>query len=313
MESNPYKWNLVEVVVQYRTPSETEPIVYVGGEFVPQSQARISVLDHAVLYGDGIFETACARNGRIFKLDAHLDRGFRSMAAIALTPPVDRATMRALIVEAVRRNDLADAYIKWIVTRGSNGRPLMDPTDCVANLIVLVQPYINRASKARMAEGLNLKTVAVRRPPGHVLDPQIKSINYLNLVLAKLEAKAAGADEALLLDVQGRLCEVSGCNLFVVRGRRLLTPRHDVLEGITRETVFELAPHSGLVPELAELQLYDAYTADEIIICGTAGGLLPVAQIDGRPIGDGRPGSVFRALHGAYEALVTSERYGTPY
>lgn len=299
-------------LVSVHSVSQSEPIVYVGGEFVPQSQARISVLDHAVLYGDGIFETACARNGRIFKLDAHIDRGFRSMAAIALTPPVNREAMQALIVEAVRRNKLTDAYIKWIITRGSNGRPLMDPTDCAANLIVLVQPYINRASEERIAQGLHLKTVAVRRPPGHVLDPQIKSINYLNLVLAKLEAKAAGADEALLLDVHGRICEATGCNIFVVRGRRLLTPRHDVLEGVTRETVMEMAPDFGLSPELAELQLYDAYTANEIIICSTAGGLLPVVQIDGRSIGSGAPGPVFRELHAAYEALVTSERHGTP-
>lgn len=293
--------------------SEAEPIFYVSGEFVPQSRACISVLDHAVLYGDGIFETACARNGRIFKLDAHLDRGFRSMAAIALAPPLDREAMRTLIIEAVRRNKLTDAYIKWIVTRGSNGRPLMDPTGCAANFIILVQPYINRASDERIAQGLHIKTVAVRRPPGHVLDPQIKSINYLNLVLAKLEAKAAGADEALLLDVHGRICEVSGCNIFAVRGTRLLTPRHDVLEGITRETMMELAPGFGLMPELADLQLYDAYTADEIIICGTAGGLLPVVQVDGRRIGGGQPGPVFRELHDAYEALVTSERHGTPY
>jgi branched-chain amino acid aminotransferase len=286
--------------------------VYVGGEFVPQSQARISVLDHAVLYGDGIFETACARNGRIFKLDAHLERGFRSMAAIALTPPVDRATMRTLIIETVRRNKLSDAYIKWIVTRGSNGKPLMDPTGCVANLIILVQPYINRASKERIAQGLRLKTVAVRRPSGQVLDPQIKSLNYLNLVLAKLEAKASGADEALLLDVQGRVCEATGCNIVVVRGKRLLTPRHDVLEGITRESILDVAPGLGFTPELAELQLYDTYTADEVIICGTAGGLLPVTEIDGRRIGDGRPGPAFGVLRTAYEALVTSKRYGTP-
>lgn len=288
-----------------------EPIVYVNGEFVPESQARISVLDHAVLYGDGIFETACAWHGRIFKLDAHIDRGLRSMAAIALTPPVDRATLRSLIIEAVRRNGLQDAYVKWIVTRGSNGKPLMDPTGCVANLIILVQPFINRASEERILQGLRLKTVAVRRPPGHVLDPQIKSINYLNLVMAKIEAKAAGADEALLLDVRGRLCEATGCNVFVVRGRRLLTPRQDILAGVTRETVFELAPELGLTAEQADLELYDAYTADEIIICSTAGGLLPVVWIDGRPLPGGRPGPVFKALRAAYQALIASDRHGT--
>jgi branched-chain amino acid aminotransferase len=289
-----------------------EPIIYVNGAFVPQSEARISVLDHAVLYGDGIFETAIAWQGRIFKLEEHLERGFRSMAAIALEPPCSRETMRSLIIEAVRRNGLADAYVKWIVTRGSNGRPLMDPAGCAPNLIIIVQPYLSRASAERAAEGLRLKTVAVRRPPGQVLDPQIKSLNYLNLVLAKLEAKAAGADEALLLDMHGRICEATGCNVFVAHGNKLRTPRHDILFGITRESVIELARERGLAVEEAELELYDAYTADELFICGTAGGLLPVVAVDGRKISSGRPGPIFHALDKAYRELLASDRYGTP-
>lgn len=287
-----------------------EPIIYVSGAFVPQSEARISVLDHAVLYGDGIFETAVARNGRLFKLDRHIERGFRSMAAIALVPPCDRHTMRSLVIEAVRRNELGDAYVKWIVTRGSNGRPLMDPTGCEANLIVMALPYIERAD--RLAEGLRLKTAAIRRPAGQVLDPQIKSINYLNLILAKLEAKAAGADEALMLDTNGRVCEAPGWNVFLLRGRHLVTPRHDILFGITRETVIELAPAAGLTVEAADLELYDAYTADEAFLASTAGGLLPIASIDGRVVGGGTPGPVFAALRAAYERLVASDRYGTP-
>ena len=289
----------------------SEPLIYVNGEFVPESRARISVLDHAVLYGDGVFETACAWNGRLFKLDAHLDRCFRSLAAIALTPPVSRAEMRDLILEAVRRNGFANAYVKWIVTRGSNGRPLMDPTDCVGNLIILVQPYLSRASGERAAAGLRLKTVAIRRPAADVLDPHIKSLNYLNLVMAKVEAKAAQADEALLLDRDGRICEVSGCNVFVLHGTRLRTPRHNILRGITRESVIEIAPALGFAAEEADLALYDAYTADEIIICGTAGGLLPVVQIDGRGIGGGRPGPAFAALAGAYQQLLASPQHGT--
>lgn len=289
-----------------------EPTIYVNREFVPRSEARISVLDHAVLYGDGIFETAMACEGRIFKLDAHIDRCFRSMAAVAIEPPCDRKAMRSLIVETVRRNGLRDAYIKWLVTRGSNDRPLMDPIGCVPNLIILAQPTINRVSGERLAEGLRLKTVAVRRPPGQVLDPQIKSINYLNLVLAKLEAKAAGADEALLLDLQGRLCEATGCNLFVATGKHVRTPRHDILAGITRETVLEIAFEAGVIVETADLELYDAYTADEAFLSSTAGGLLPVSIIDGRRIGTGRPGPVFRALDTAYRSLIASETYGTP-
>ncbi len=289
-----------------------EAILYVNGAFVPESQAKISVLDHGLLYGDGVFETACAWNGRIFKLDQHIDRGFRSMAAIALKPPVGRDEFRRLIVETVRRNGLRDAYIKWLVTRGCNGKPLMDPAGCVPGLVILVQPYIDRASQERIRKGFRLKTVAVRRPPGHVLDPQIKSLNYLNLVLAKLEAKAAGADEALLLDAHGRICEATGCNVFAVRGRRLLTPRHDILAGITRETVFDLGHELGFAVEERDMELYDAYTADELLICSTAGGILPVVELDGRSIGDGKPGAVFHQLHNAYQALIASDRHGTP-
>lgn len=290
----------------------TEPIIYVNGEFVPESEARISVLDHAVLYGDGIFETAFAWKGRVFKLDAHIDRGFCSMAAIALEPPMDRQAMRAIILEAVRRNGFEDAYIKWIVTRGSNGAPLMDPTGCVPNLIVLVRPYINRADPERAASGLRLKTVAVRRPPGQVLDAHIKSLNYLNLVMAKLEAKAAGADEALMLGLHGHISEATGCNVFLRHGTRLSTPRNDILAGITRETVIELAPSSGYQVAESDLQLYDAYTADEIFICSTAGGLLPVVEIDGRQVGGGVPGEAYRELAAAYDVLISSDVSATP-
>jgi branched-chain amino acid aminotransferase len=292
--------------------TSTEPIVYVGGAFVRESQARISVLDHGLLYGDGIFETAIAWNGRVFKLDDHLERGFRSMAAIALNPPLSREAMRAVIVETVRRNGLRDAYVKWIVTRGVNGKPLLDPTGCQANLIVLVQPYLNRVSDERAQRGLTLKTVAVRRPSGQVLDPQIKSLNYLNLVLAKIEAKAAGADEALLLDSHGHICEATGCNIFLRHGDNLRTPRRDVLAGITRATVMELAQAHGYVATECDLELYDAYTADEIFICSTAGGLLPVVAIDGRTIGADIPGSAFQQLRDAYHALLASDLYGTP-
>ena len=284
----------------------TEPLVYVNGAFVPESRATISVLDHAVLYGDGVFDTAFAWNGRVFKLDAHVERSFRSMAAVAIPPPVDRAELKRLLLEAVRRNGLREAYLKWIVTRGANGTPLLDPAGCVPNLIIIARPYIHRASAERIARGLTLKTVAVRRPSGQVLDPHIKSLNYLNLVMAKLEAKAAGADEALLLDLAGRVCEATGNNVFVVHGNRLRTPRHDVLHGITRETVGELAAAQGWRVEEADLELYDAYTADEVFLCGTAGGLLPVATIDGRPVGAGRPGPAWRALSEAYLARIES-------
>ncbi|HMN80118.1 MAG TPA: aminotransferase class IV [Burkholderiaceae bacterium] len=289
-----------------------EPIVYVGGEYVIQSEAKVSVLDHGLLYGDGIFETVFAWRGRIFKLDEHLDRGERSMAAIGMAPPLPRSELRKVIIETVRRNGFRDAYVKWIVTRGVNGKPLMDPAGCVPNLIVLVQPYLSKASAERVADGLRLKTVAVRRPSGDVIDPKIKSLNYLNLVLAKMEAKSSGADEALLLDTRGCIAEATGCNIFLRHGRRLSTPRTGILMGITRETVMELAAARGYQVSEADLELYDAYTADEILICSTAGGLLPVVGIDGRTIGQGAPGRAFAELRNDYAALIESPEHGTP-
>jgi branched-chain amino acid aminotransferase len=288
-----------------------EPIIYVNGEFVPQSEARISVLDHAVLYGDGVFDTVVAWNGAVFELDAHLDRFFRSLAAVSLVSPTSRGELVELLGEAIRRNGLRDAYIKWIVTRGSNGTPLMDPKGCSPNLIIIALPYIHRFDETRRATGLRLKTTAIRRPSGHVLDPHVKSLNYLNLVMAKLEARAAGADEALLLDVHGRVCEAPGYNVFILHGRCLRTPQHDILEGVTRATVIDLAKRRGIEVEACDLELYHAYTSDELMLCSTAGGILPVAEIDGRCIGGGEPGPVFRQLEAGYKTLLASGERST--
>jgi branched-chain amino acid aminotransferase len=289
-----------------------EPIVYVNGRFVPESQATISVFDHVVLYGDGAFETAVAWRGSVFKLDAHLDRLSRSLAALALPAPHTTEELREIVLETIRRNDLQDAYVKILVTRGSNGTPLLDPTGCDPGCVVLVRPYLYMASSERIARGLRLKTVAVRRPSADVLDPHIKSLNYLNLVLAKIEARAAQVDEALLLDSRGSVCECPGYNVFAVHGEHLRTPWQDILEGITRETVLELAPAVGLRVAESTLELYDLYTADEVFLCSTAGGIVPVREVDGRPIGTGEPGEVFTSIRDAYLDLLASGAHGTP-
>jgi branched-chain amino acid aminotransferase len=285
----------------------SERIVYVNGEFVPESQARISVLDHAVLYGDGVFETVVSWNDRVFKLDAHVERFWRSMAAIGMEAPFSRDQLKMLVLESIRRNGFKQAYVKWIATRGSNGTPLMDPTGCIPNLIILTQQYIDRGG----ATGFKVKTAAIRRPPGQVLDAHIKSLNYLNLILAKLEAKAAGADQALMLDIHGHICEAPGFNIFVVKDKVLRTPARDILVGITRETVLEMAPGLGFSTQECDLELYDAYTADEIFLSSTAGGLLPVVELDGRKIGDGRPGPALKALSDAYQRALESSHWGT--
>jgi len=288
-----------------------ERIVYVNGEFVPESQARISILDHAVLYGDGVFETVVAWQGRIFKLEEHLDRLFRSLAAIKLEPPHSRYELRELVLETVRRNALQEAYIKFIITRGTNDLPLLDPTGCIPGCIIFARPYLYMTSAENVRKGIHVKTAAVRRPPAEALPPQIKSLNYLNLVLARLEAQAAGADEALLLDTHGHVCEAPGYNVFSVHGNRLLTPHEDILEGITRETIFELAAEFGFQTAESTVELYHLYTADEVLFCSTAGGILPVIEIDGRRVGTGLPGSVFERLVTAYYELLASDRHGT--
>jgi branched-chain amino acid aminotransferase len=287
-------------------------IVFVNGEYVNERDAKISVLDHAVLYGDGVFETALAWDGRVYKLHAHVDRLYRSMKAIALDPPYSKPEMVEILLETVRRNALQNAYIKVLVTRGPNGEPLMDTTDCIPGVIAFARPYLYMASPDRIANGLTVKTASVRRPSAQVLDPHIKSLNYLNLVMAKLEAKAAGADEALLLDLRGHVCEAPGYNVFIVNGSTLRTPWEDILEGITRETVIEMATAADLNVQETTVELYDVYTADEFFFCSTAGGLLPVVSVDGRAIGTGVPGPVYRQLHAAYEGVLASGVDTTP-
>lgn len=286
-----------------------ERICYVNGGLFPEAEARTSILDHAFLYGDGVFDTVIAWNGRLFRLDDHIDRLFRSMAAVAIASPVSREELRDLTIRAVRANKLDNAYVKWVVTRGSNGTPLMDPTGCKANLVILVRPYIHRYLPDS-SFGLRLKTAAIRRPPGQVLSPQIKSLNYLNLVLAKIEAKSAQADEALMLDIHGRVCEAPGYNVFVASRGTLLTPKHDILEGITRASVMEIAVNKGVPLSVCDFELCHAYSADEAFLTSTAGGLVPVVEIDGRVIGEGRPGPLFAQFSKAYQEMIASPDWG---
>lgn len=291
-------------------PATEEPIVFVNGHYVPQSEAKISVLDHAVLYGDGVFETAVAWDGIIHALDAHLNRLFRSLAALCLDCGYTREQLVEIVVETVRRNNLRNAYIKLIITRGSNGTPLLDPGGCEAGIICFSQPYLYMASEDRVRNGLRVKTVSVRRTPAQVLDPHIKSLNYLNLVLARLESRAAGVDEALLLDMHGHVCEAPGYNVVSVRGRTVRTPVSDILEGVTRQTVMDMAAADGYDVRAENLELYDLYTADEVFFCSTAGGLIPVVELDGRKIGGAVPGPVFQRFRSQYQELLAAGHDG---
>jgi branched-chain amino acid aminotransferase len=303
----------IQSPIRYRASSEAAPerVCYVDGGFVPEAEARVSVFDHGLLYGDGVFDTVVAWRGSLFRLDDHIARLFRSMKAVGLEGGVSAAELKSLTRQAVTLNGLDSAYVKWVVTRGSNGTPLMDPAGCRPNLIIVVRPYIERFT-ASAESGISLKTVAIRRTPAQCLDPGIKNLNYLNLILAKMEAQSAQCDEALMLDLQGNVCEAPGYNAFIVDNGRLLTPVRDILAGITRASVLQLARSRGMTALEQDIGLYQAYTADEVFLTSTAGGLIPVTRIDGRTIGTGRPGPVYAALSGAYAEILGAPEWGVP-
>ncbi len=288
-----------------------EPIVYVNGSFLPQSHATISVFDHAVLYGDGVFDTSCAWNGYIFMLDAHLDRLYRSIHAAKLAIGVSKDELKTLIVETVRRNGLINAYIKVVVSRGVSPEPLLDPRNCIPGLIIFARPYLSLVDPQKAARGLATKITSVRRIPPECLDPKIKSLNYLNLIMAKLEAIESGCDDAIMLDTQGYVSEGPGYNIFAVVGGALTTPSRSILEGITRTAVFLLAERLGLRITEGFYTSYDLYTAEEVFFCSTAGGIIPITSIDGRVIGSGEAGAITIKIRNAYRALLESGERGT--
>ena len=278
---------------------------------MPQSRASISVFDHAVLYGDGVFDTSCAWNGHIFMLDAHLDRLYRSIHAAKLTIGVTKDELRALIVETVRRNGLLNAYIKVVVSRGVSPEPLLDPRNCIPGLIIFARPYLSLVDPQEAARGLATKITSVRRIPPECLDPKIKSLNYLNLIMAKLEAIESGCDDAIMLDTQGYVSEGPGYNIFAVIRGNVVTPSRSILEGITRTAVFLIAERLGLAVTEGFYTSYDLYTAEEVFFCSTAGGIIPITSIDGRTIGSGEAGAITIKIRSAYRELLESGEHGT--
>ena len=287
-------------------------VVYVNGEYVPADQARISVFDWGFLRGDGVFDTTSAWNGRVFKLDAHLERLELSLRAARIPCPVPMEELRGIILETARRCGLPNAYIQTIVTRGQPPMGVRDLTQARPSLVVFVVPYVWILNPDQIRAGGRATIVSTRALPVQVLDPKIKSLSRQHFDLAMLQGKAAGADVTLMLDMDGRLTEGPGFNIFVVRDGTLYSPPEGILMGITRQTVFELAAEHGLPAREAQLTAYDLYAADEVFATSTAGGIMPLVEIDGRPIGDGKPGRVSQRVHELYWALRESGRHGTP-
>jgi len=287
--------------------------VYLNGEFVPEEEAKVSVFDHGFLYGDGVFEGIRAYDGYVFKLEEHLDRLYDSARAINLEIPMARAELREAILETLRVNGLRTAYIRPIVTRGV-GDLGIDPRKCPRpGVIILVKDWKTLYPEELYERGLRAIVASTRARPPESLPPSVKSLNYLTNILAKLEAIAAGADEAIMLDVRGFVAEGTADNLFLVKKGVLYTPPVTTnLPGITRGVVIELAREAGYPVREEYFGVAQLYGADEVFLTGTAAELIPVVEIDGRPVADGKPGPVFRDLRQRFKAITGKPETGVP-
>lgn len=282
--------------------------IYIDGKFYPKEEAKISVFDHGLLYGDGVFEGTRAYNGRVFKFDAHIDRLYDSAKAIDLTIPLSKEEMKEAHLETLRRNELTDAYIRTVITRGPGDLGL-DPKKCSRSSVIIIADRIVLYPPEFYEKGLRLVTVPTRRNLVEAVNPMIKSLNYLNNIMAKIEANLAGVPEAIMLNQEGYVAECTGDNIFIIRGKTLITPAssYGALKGITRSVTMELAAGLGLEVREELLTRYDLYVADESFLTGTAAEVIPVVEIDGRKIGAGAPGPYTRRLVERYREKATAE------
>ena len=285
--------------------------IHIDGQLLDEPDAKISVFDHGLLYGDGVFEGIRFYNDRVFRLDEHIDRLYDSAKAIHLQIPIDKAAMIAAVLETIRANDLHDGYIRLVVTRGVGGLGL-SPYRCKKASIIVIASTIALYDPAVYEKGLKLVTCSTRRPSHDTLSPSVKSLNYLSNVMAKVEAMAADGDEGVMLNAAGYVAECTGDNIFIVKNGVVYTPpvHAGALNGITRKAVIELAIGQGLQLVETEMARYDLYTADELFLTGTAAEVVPVRIYDERVIGDGTPGPVTRGLMADFHRLVQSD--GTP-
>ena len=286
--------------------------VWIDGRVVDASEARVSVLDHGLLYGDGIFEGIRAYARGVFRLDDHLARLVTSAKAIDLTLPVSVDAIRNIVLDTLRALGRDDAYVRLVVTRGE-GALGVDPTTCPTPRLFCLAAEAQIYPPEKLALGLEMVTVSWRRPALDAVDPRVKSLNYLNNAMAKLEARRQGADEALILNTGGTIAEASVANVFVLRGRSLATPppTDGALDGVTRRSVFELAPGLGFTASERSLSRVDLLGADEVFLTGTGAGIVPVRSLDGQTIGAGEPGSGFAKIRAAF--LAMTKTHGVPF
>ena len=281
--------------------------IYIDGKYYDERNARISVFDHGLLYGDGIFEGIRAYNGRVFELKAHIDRLFASAKAILLELPLSPAQITRAVVETCRRNRIRDGYVRLVVTRGV-GTLGLNPNRCKKGSVIIIAGKIQLYPQELYERGMAIITVPTTRNLHSALNPAIKSLNYLNNIMAKIEANNAGCEEAIMLNAQGFVAECTGDNLFIVKEGELLTPplTAGALYGITRRVVMNLARAQGIPVRECDLTRYDLFIAEECFVTGSAAEIMPVVKIDGRTIGSGKPGSTTRSLIKEYHALTTT-------
>ncbi|RKU28620.1 branched-chain amino acid aminotransferase [Candidatus Poribacteria bacterium] len=286
-------------------------LIYLDGEFVPRSEAKISVFDHGLLYGDGVFEGIRSYNGKVFKLDEHLERLYDSAKSIMLQIPISIEEMKENLLETLRRNELHEGYIRLIVTRGIGDLGL-DPEKCPNPSVIIIADKIALYPQNFYEDGLEIVTASIRRNYHEAVNPRIKSLNYLNNILAKIEAKQSGSVEALMLNSDGYVVECTGDNIFWIKNEVIVTPPQHIgiLDGVTRNCVIELAEEAGFEIEERVFTRHDLYIADECFLTGTAAEVIPVVKLDQRVIGNGKPGLVTQKLIAAFRQFANNS--GTP-
>jgi len=279
--------------------------IFIDGSYYSEQDAKVSVFDHGLLYGDGIFEGIRIYHGRVFKLKEHIDRLFHSAKAILLNIPMTHEELVKATVATCRENNLKDGYIRLLVTRGV-GNLGLNPNKCKKPSVIIIADKIQLYPKEYYDNGLQIVTVPTTRNLHSALNPAIKSLNYLNNILAKIEANNAGCEEAIMLNSEGFVAECTGDNVFIIRNGKMFTPplSAGALYGITRSTVIDLARQAGIEVTEPNLTRYDLFIADECFLTGTGAEIVPVVKIDGRVIGDGKPGKITRMLEEAYHSLT---------
>lgn len=294
-----------------RTTGVKEAKIYIDGKFYSESNAKVSVFDHGLLYGDGIFEGIRFYNGRVFRLEQHLERLWNSARSICLSIPMSRQEMTEALLETIRQNHLQDGYIRLVITRGV-GNLGLNPEQCKNPSVIIIVATIALYHEDFYRKGLNIVTVATRRSNPASLNPAVKSLNYLNNVMARIEANLAGADEALMLNDAGNVAECTADNVFIIKHGQIFTPPivAGALQGITRSVVFDIAAEFDLKVIEADFTRHDIFVADECFLTGTAAEIIPVVKADGRVIGNGKPGPITTRIIARFREMT--QKTGTP-